>query len=555
MEVTIQGRERVTLQRTLTIPSSELAPFHHVQGTSHRDHHAFLKANPKPEIRNLVAEREWRARHGHESSSKNVSIVDDITQVETVFSERRVVIDVPDERGDGAGGSMRVGTTTKTFSAVVPRTAPSAFYVAGGNWSLGRGYLAEIVYTVAAAVVAAADEEPSGANGGGGDGSIGGGPAAPSVSLTPGEKILAANKKHFLVTQQGSNGGGGVTSGVTSGVGASAMMRASTMPAAGGGAAATATRKFITGGALKATISTDKRAYVPGADVAVVKIEANCTVGQPCHGMTTCAVVPIGLRAHGERWNKTFEMSTTKHPGFAPGYFGERTIAFPIPPGWPASTHGALIRCGYDVRTTFTLAGVNANLVVDVPMTIEPSASMYSDARPAGAPFDVVAAQHAGGAAGAFVLKAANVAATLPPGVVFRPPWADDKTSRACKSCYAPFTLVNRRHHCRACGDIFCKKCAGWKVDLPRLGYATPQRVCQGCMESARRTGGAFTPIEEPSASRAGWFAGVKEPEPPPPPPTSPPVETVSLEQLTGGHAAANATSDAMTPMTLEPTS
>jgi hypothetical protein len=32
-------------------------------------------------------------------------------------------------------------------------------------------------------------------------------------------------------------------------------------------------------------------------------------------------------------------------------------------------------------------------------------------------------------------------------------------------------------------------------------------------------------------------------------------VETVSLEQLTGGHAAANATSDAMTPMTLEPTS
>jgi hypothetical protein len=74
-------------------------------------------------------------------------------------------------------------------------------------------------------------------------------------------------------------------------------------------------------------------------------------------------------------------------------------------------------------------------------------------------------------------------------------------------------------------------------------------------MESARRTGGAFTPIEEPSASRAGWFAGVKEPEPTPPPPTSPPVETVSLEQLTGGHAAANATSDAMTPMTLEPTS
>jgi hypothetical protein len=31
VEVTVQGRERVTLQRTLTLPEGELAPFHHHQ--------------------------------------------------------------------------------------------------------------------------------------------------------------------------------------------------------------------------------------------------------------------------------------------------------------------------------------------------------------------------------------------------------------------------------------------------------------------------------------------------------------------------------------------
>ena len=48
--------------------------------------------------------------------------------------------------------------------------------------------------------------------------------------------------------------------------------------------------------------------------------------------------------------------------------------------------------------------------------------------------------------------------------------------------------MVNRRHHCRHCGSIFCKKCAGGRVLLPRLGYDTPQRACAVDV-SRRRTG------------------------------------------------------------------
>ena len=53
VELTVQGRERVTLQKTHTLPESELAPFHHVQGVSHKEHHEYLVKYPKPAVRDL----------------------------------------------------------------------------------------------------------------------------------------------------------------------------------------------------------------------------------------------------------------------------------------------------------------------------------------------------------------------------------------------------------------------------------------------------------------------------------------------------------------------
>ena len=154
MEVTVRGRERVTLQKTHTIPESELAPFHHLQGKSHKEHHAHLKENPKPEVRDLVKERDWRLRNGHTHPGKSVTLVEDVAQVETIFSERLVLLQLADDgelppgvvRGSAPDGALR-------FSARVPTDAPSSFYVAGGNWNVGTGYLAEIVYVVSATVV------------------------------------------------------------------------------------------------------------------------------------------------------------------------------------------------------------------------------------------------------------------------------------------------------------------------------------------------------------------------------------------------------------------
>ena len=193
----MQGRERVTLQKTVSVPECELAPFHHLQGASHKEHHEYLREFPKPEVRYLVKERDWRLRNGHTSPSRTLTVVEDVTRVESVFAERRALISAPAALPVGSGAPM-------AFSAEIPRGAPSSFYVAGGNWSVGKGYLAEIVYTVSAAVIgderknaaearnASGEEEPPDPH-----------PAADAPPLAPGEALIGAAKRHFLVTQGG----------------------------------------------------------------------------------------------------------------------------------------------------------------------------------------------------------------------------------------------------------------------------------------------------------------------------------------------------------------
>ena len=65
-----------------------------------------------------------------------------------------------------------------------------------------------------------------------------------------------------------------------------------------------------------------------------------------------------------------------------------------------------------------------------------------------------------------------------------RPTWKRDASVDACEAphCGARFTLMARRHHCRACGNIFCEACSSTRVPLPELGYGRdPQRVCAAC--------------------------------------------------------------------------
>lgn len=38
-------------------------------------------------------------------------------------------------------------------------------------------------------------------------------------------------------------------------------------------------------------------------------------------------------------------------------------------------------------------------------------------------------------------------------------PWVSDQDVPFCPDCGNKFSIRNRRHHCRLCGSIMCKKC------------------------------------------------------------------------------------------------
>ena len=65
----------------------------------------------------------------------------------------------------------------------------------------------------------------------------------------------------------------------------------------------------------------------------------------------------------------------------------------------------------------------------------------------------------------------------------FVPPrWELDQEVDRCRRCSAEFDWVNRKHHCRYCGKIFCAKCSSHRMLLPREFNTTDiQRVCNNC--------------------------------------------------------------------------
>lgn len=69
-----------------------------------------------------------------------------------------------------------------------------------------------------------------------------------------------------------------------------------------------------------------------------------------------------------------------------------------------------------------------------------------------------------------------------------------DSVRTICPSCKMPFSTLNRRHHCRSCGDVFCHDCSKHKVLLPLDGekYKTPVRICNSCHVDVSR-GDYFT--------------------------------------------------------------
>lgn len=57
--------------------------------------------------------------------------------------------------------------------------------------------------------------------------------------------------------------------------------------------------------------------------------------------------------------------------------------------------------------------------------------------------------------------------------------WTSDKEATTCRQCSKPFSVARRKHHCRSCGDIFCRNCSDNTMPLP--SSSKPVRVCDGC--------------------------------------------------------------------------
>ncbi|XP_056246712.1 zinc finger FYVE domain-containing protein 9 isoform X2 [Seriola aureovittata] len=60
------------------------------------------------------------------------------------------------------------------------------------------------------------------------------------------------------------------------------------------------------------------------------------------------------------------------------------------------------------------------------------------------------------------------------------PVWVPDSQAPVCMKCDVKFTFTKRRHHCRACGKVFCATCCSLKC---RLTYMDKKeaRVCVTC--------------------------------------------------------------------------
>ena len=55
--------------------------------------------------------------------------------------------------------------------------------------------------------------------------------------------------------------------------------------------------------------------------------------------------------------------------------------------------------------------------------------------------------------------------------------WVKDENVTGCYSCNALFTLLNRKHHCRNCGKIYCNLCSNYFIEIPNNIKTVPKET------------------------------------------------------------------------------
>ncbi|XP_074525339.1 zinc finger FYVE domain-containing protein 9 isoform X2 [Halichoeres trimaculatus] len=111
------------------------------------------------------------------------------------------------------------------------------------------------------------------------------------------------------------------------------------------------------------------------------------------------------------------------------------------------------------------------------------------------------------------------------------PVWVPDAQAQVCMKCGVKFTFTKRRHHCRACGKVFCAVCSNLKFRLSHLD-GKEGRVCVSCHSTLiKRT--------SPRGKRRVWFEDEilpsKQSESAPTTPTRGPVFSPLMRRAFGG--------------------
>ncbi|GLD93040.1 hypothetical protein PINS_up001632 [Pythium insidiosum] len=103
-----------------------------------------------------------------------------------------------------------------------------------------------------------------------------------------------------------------------------------------------------------------------------------------------------------------------------------------------------------------------------------------------------------------------STAATTRDSVSISGRWVDDAAVQSCRKCERGFTLVNRRHHCRICGNIFCNACSRTRIVFSTGPgeSAKRQRVCDPCASHAQSSAILYD-IDDVSEPRESHFSTV----------------------------------------------
>ncbi|XP_063977276.1 zinc finger FYVE domain-containing protein 1-like [Diachasmimorpha longicaudata] len=61
--------------------------------------------------------------------------------------------------------------------------------------------------------------------------------------------------------------------------------------------------------------------------------------------------------------------------------------------------------------------------------------------------------------------------------------WRPNHEIKHCYKCRTIFSLSDTKHHCRACGEGFCRQCSSKVKAVPARNWFSPVRVCDECYE------------------------------------------------------------------------